>query len=335
MKQLRVQLRYKPKSGDLWKYKMTQKSTMKLPTAMPNMPQGNASSNMEMDVSATLKNRIEKVENDEIELNSSIDNLQISMNVAGMKQNLPIPDIQKKMFSSKVSNLGKQLRQPDFSSISGESMLGSESMFSQVGSGFVSTLPIDTVRVGDKWVEPINKEINLGSIGKMNLNGRIRYSLLGFENMAKYPCAKIEGKFEDIRMAFNGNIKPAPDKPAQTMNMNAMMNGTGLIYFAYQEGKMVRNSNSINLEIEISMYSGGGAPVPGPGQFPGGPQPGPGNIEGPGMPPEMGRPPDMSRPPEMMGPNPTPEMVPGPTPMQQTGQMKITGTLTSDMILVD
>ena len=312
---------------------MTQKSAMKLPVSGQNIPQGNMNANIDMDFSVRLINKVDKVEGDEIDLVASIKNVKASMNFGGTKQNLPIPNLEQKSFAYSVSNLGKPIRTADLSSITGEGMIGTESMFAGVGSGYLTTLPQDTVRVGDKWIEPINQQINLGSMGKMNMNGRTRYTLLGFENMGKYPCAKVEGKFEDVRMTFSGNVKPSPDQPAQSVNMTATMNGTGITYFAYNEGKMVRNSNSINIEIQMNMYSGGGTPTPGPtpGPYPVGPMMGKGNlIEGP---PDMARPPE--GPPPMIGPNPTPEMAPGPTPMQQTGQIKMTGTMISDIILVD
>ncbi|MDI6782528.1 MAG: hypothetical protein QME64_00335 [bacterium] len=332
MKQLSVRLRYKPKAGDQWKYKMSQKNAMKLPMGGQNMPQ--SMMNMDMDFSTILLNKVDKIEGDEIDLVASLENVKASTNFGGTKQNLPIPNLQQKSFAYSVSNLGKPIRTADLSSITGEGMLGTESMYAGVGSGYLTTLPQDTVRVGDKWIEPINQQINLGSMGKMNLNGRIRYTLLGFENMAKFPCAKIEGKFEDIRMTFSGNMKPTPDQPAQPMNMNVTMNGTGTIYFAYNEGKMVRNSTSMNLEIQISMYSGGEMPVaPTSGPYPGGPPMGLGNIEGPAMPPELGG--GLMRPPEAGPVGPISGPAPGPTPMQQTGQMKISGTVISDIVLVD
>lgn len=338
MKQLSVFLRYKPKTGDEWKYKMTQKSVIKLPSAGQNMPQ-NTNMNMDFDISARLLDKIDKVEGGQIDLVTSLENLKASMNLAGTKQNIPIPNIQQKSFSFSVSDIGKPIRTADLSSITGESMMGTESMFAGVGSGYLTTLPTDTVHVGDKWVEPINQKMNLGSVGKMKMNGRIRYALLGFENMAKYPCAKIEGKFEDVKMTFDGNVKSAPDRPAQAMTMNMTMNGTGIIYFAYNEGKMVRNSNNITVEMDLTTYTGGGnTPTPSPMPNPN-IERGPASPEGP--PPEMGRPigpPEMVGPPPMVGQPMNPEGYPaGPTsnPLIQTGQMKITATVISDIVLIE
>jgi tetratricopeptide (TPR) repeat protein len=329
MKQLSVRLRYKPKTGDEWKYKITQKSVIKIPSAGQNMPQKNM--NMDFDISARLLDRVDKVEGDQIDLVTSLDNMKASMNLAGTKQNLPIPNIQQKSFSFSISNIGKPIRTADLSSITGEGMMGTEAMYAGIGSGYLCTLPLDTVHVGEKWVEPMNQQINLGSIGKMKMNGRIRYALLGFENMAKYPCAKIEGKFEDVKMTFDGNIKPSPDKPAQNMSMNMTMNGSGIIYFAYNEGKMVRNSNNISMEIEMTTFTGGGPSSPNPIVNP--------NGEGKSLIPEgergAGQPPPMEGPPPMVG---QPEGAPaGPTsnPLIQSGQMKITGTVISDIVLVE
>ncbi|MCX7919762.1 MAG: tetratricopeptide repeat protein [bacterium] len=330
-KQLAVQLRYKPQAGERWKYKMTLKTVMKIPQGtMPTV-------NQEFDLSGTLRNRIEKVEGDEFDMISSVDGLQLTMNVAGMKQNVPIPDMQRKSFSSRISNLGKPVRIVDLSSISGEGIMGTESMFIGVGSGYLSTLPLDTVRVGEKWLDPINQQINLGSLGKMNVNGRIRYTLVGFEEIGKYACAKIESKYEDIQLTFNGTVKPRPDQPAQQTKITATMNGTGTIYFAYKEGKMVRTSDSMNLEFNIATFSGGGVtPQPMGPTLEAGPM-GRGPVGPEGMPPELGGQPPMRGP--EAGPAPGPMIEPQtggtPSPLQQTGQMKFTGTIYRDLMLTE
>ncbi|MFB3897402.1 MAG: tetratricopeptide repeat protein [bacterium] len=332
MRELSVQLRYAPKVGDEWKYKLTQKSVIKIPTTGQNAALKNM--NMDFDITGRITDKIEKVEGDQIDLVSSIDNMKASMNLAGVKQTMPIPNIQQKSFSSSISRIGKPIRNADLSSITGEGTMGTEAMYAGFGSGYITTLPQDTVRVGDKWVEPINQSMNLGSVGKMKMNGRIRYSLLGFENMAKYACAKIEGKYEDVKMTFEGNIKPTPDQPAQNMTMSMTLNGTGVIYFAYNEGKMVRNSNNFAMEMSITTFSGGGgggggnAPTPAPMINP--------EMGGPGG-PETGR----GRPPDFEGPRPNmnqpmnPEAGPSSSPLQQTGQMNITATVISDLVLTD
>lgn len=326
MKQLAVQLRYKPKSGDQWKYRMTQKSTMQIPVSGQNNSRGNIAANMEFDISALLNNKIDKVEGDEFDIIMTLENMKANAIFANMKQNIPIPNFQQKSFNYRISNTGKSIRMPDLSSITGEEVAGTESMYGGIGSGYFSTLPLDTVHVGEKWVEPINQQITIGSIGKMSLNGRINYTLLGFENKfvtkQKYACAKIEGKFEDVIMSFSGNIKPSPDQPAQSMNMMVTMDGTSQIYFAYNEGKLVATSNNLNLAIDMGLFSGGGT-----------------------TPTQITPSPDMNRagkggrelPPEMMGPEGGRSMPsPGtPSPMLQTGQMNITGTVESDIVLIE
>jgi len=107
--------------------------------------------------------------------------------------------------------------------------------------------PEHPIRVGDSWTTKIDAGPQLP------VPMEAKYTLVGFEKLNGYDCAKIRSV-----------ITVAPVNSGENMSLDVDANG--VLYFAYKEGKMIKNVINTKMDMRL-MAKGPGAKKAVPVQF--------------------------------------------------------------------
>jgi len=93
-------------------------------------------------------------------------------------------------------------------------------------------LPENPVRIGDSWTNTV-PVTQTSSTGESTMNFVNTYTLIGFETIEGYDCAKIEVKTE-------GTYDGTTDQQGTELLSEGVITGSGTFFFAYKEGLFVK-----------------------------------------------------------------------------------------------
>ncbi|MCK4648606.1 hypothetical protein KAT51_03690 [bacterium] len=226
-----VKLEYKYKKGDIVKYKLTSFVT----TEMETVPGAEKS---EHKVNLLLIQKITNVSSD------GLINMELILD-KGFIEQFGI----KKSYPSGTSVSAKMLKNGQFLAGGGWDELADKLIVQEVDFGkptqqLSGSLPEREVKVGNSWVQ----KIKVFPFGMSPTIVEIRHTLVGFENVKGFNCAKIKSNYT-VPLAGKAKSK------LEDREIISMLKGKSTIeivtYFAYQEGRDVRTETNSNIVMTI------------------------------------------------------------------------------------
>ena len=185
-------------------------------------------------------------------LTITVDSMQVHLDTPRGEIEREISEVLGKSFGMVLTSLGEE---PSFSGVG-------EVAYDMLPAGklnvatdleaFFPNLADGPLRVGDTWSSTDLITDTVFNSGK-KINLQIVYSLAGFETIDGMECAKISA-------AMNGMLEEGGERMTRTPEMTARFDGTGVWYFAYEEGLLIRNSTTIHGLGEMATGGGQGRP---------------------------------------------------------------------------
>jgi hypothetical protein len=184
----------------------------------------------------------------------TIDAMNLTLDTPRGESSLEVKKIREKSFELTLSSLGQVLDTGDAANLTyflgGAGEQGIDNDFREL----FPKLPDGPVRVGDTWTfkgstpgHSFNPET---SIDMEAVN-----TLEGFETIDGRECARITSE-------FTGELRTEGESSPGTRISGGPVTGTGVWFFAYKEGLLVKASRTIRATTEIELGAPNTPPVP-------------------------------------------------------------------------
>lgn len=184
----------------------------------------------------------------------TIDAMNLTLDTPRGENTLDVMKIREKSFELTLSPLGQVLDSGEAAQITyflgGAGEQGIDNDFRDLFPG----LPDGPVQVGDTWTHK-------GSVPGKSFNPETSIelesvnTLEGFETVDGMECAKITSQ-------FTGELVTAGESTPGTAVSGGPVTGSGIWYFAYKEGVLVKATRTVRATTEVDMGDPGSPPVP-------------------------------------------------------------------------
>jgi hypothetical protein len=239
-------LTYRMPDDQSLRYRMTFEQTHSMQTP------GQARS-ADFDRTLEFSMKSEGASEDNHDLTITVDSLVVELDTPRGEMKREIAELHGKSFGMVLSALGEA------SSFSGGGEVryemppaGTLSVQTEF-EGFFPNLANGPLRVGDSWSSANQVTDTAFNSGK-RINLESVHTLTGFETVEGMECAKIT-------TSMHGMLDETGERMTRTPEMTGSFEGTGVWYFAYEEGLLVRSS--MTLRGAGVMTTGGGKGPPG------------------------------------------------------------------------
>ena len=187
--------------------------------------------------------------------------LEVTVNKLSMDINSPqggiTPDmsgITGKTFKMTMSILGKELDTSEAAKLEYDLIGGQKRNLQSGFQTFFNDLPDRPVKVGDTWTgyDTIEESSETNSL---TIESESTYTLVGFETVDGFECAKIETK-------VTGSITGKGTQQGMDLTTTGDLAGTDTWYFAYKEGYLISNKMEIEVDATVEVTGPANMTIP-------------------------------------------------------------------------
>lgn len=247
-----VKLEYRLTKGDVSDYQMVME--MEGETRIEGMGQ-TKSSKLEGKQELELTQEVKEVSPDGIlDVEVTYTKATMEMSVDGKKA--PFPSMEKLLVGKKISmRMDRQGRTLEAKGLEGLPGLPQGMDLENLTRQAQPVFPDKELKKGDSWIQDLGMSAQLAEGMYLDQIGEAKYTLLGFKKMKGYPCAEIKSVV-DLTQSIDltqEQVNPATGQKTKVeMKVKNDGQGEGIIYYAYQDGKLIKSNMVMDMKSEAT-----------------------------------------------------------------------------------
>lgn len=247
-----VKLEYRLPKGDVSDYQMVME--MEGETRIEGMGQ-TKSSKLGGKQELELTQEVKEVSPDGI-LDVELTYTKTSMEMSVDGEKAPSPPLEKLLVGKKISmRMDRQGRTLEAKGLEGLPGLPQGMDLENLTRQAQPIFPDRELKKGDSWIQDLRMSAQLAEGMYLDQSGEAKYTLLGFKKVKGYPCAEIKSVV-DLTQSMDltqEKVNPATGQKTKVeMKVKNDGQGEGIIYYAYQDGKLIKSNMVMDMKSETT-----------------------------------------------------------------------------------
>lgn len=247
-----VKLEYRLAKGDVSDYQMVME--MEGETRIEGMGQ-TKKSKLEGKQELELTQEVKEVLPDGIlDVELTYTKATMEMSVDGKKA--PSSSLEKLLVGKKISmRMDKQGKTLEAKGLEGLPGLPQGMDLENLTRQAQPVFPDKELKKGDSWIQDLGMNAQLAEGMYLDQSGEAKYTLLGFKKMKGYPCAEIKSvvNLTQSMDLTQEQIDPTTGQKTKVeMKVKNDGQGEGIIYYAYQDGKLIGSNMVMDMKSETT-----------------------------------------------------------------------------------